>query len=168
MLSLEHKKAFFIILFVINFLFLYFAFYMRGFSLSVFLSFEFAFLGVFIIILLSFLSYHKKITLLAKQVVIIKKPLAIFQKKVLNFPKNLKFSDINDDFETKKKLNFRNFVLFFSFFKMLAYVFFVLGFLFLQKQELLVIFAFIVGIFGVPFAVLLFALSVFVLGLYKK
>ena len=71
--------------------------------------------------------------------------------------KILKFKAPNDEFKPTLKLAFKNFGVFFSLAKLGAYAFLALGFLALQKQDLLDIAAFLSGISAVLLGVLAFA-----------
>lgn len=85
-------------------------------------------------------------------------PLIFYQKKPLQpLPKNLKFKAINEDFKPSFKVALKNFGAFFSLVKLCAYAFLALGFLVLQRQNLLDIVAFLSGISSVLLSVLIFA-----------
>ena len=71
--------------------------------------------------------------------------------------KILKFKAANDEFKPTLKLAFKNFGVFFSLAKLGAYAFLALGFLALQKQDLLDIAAFLGGISAALLGVLAFA-----------
>ena len=71
--------------------------------------------------------------------------------------KILKFKAANDEFKPTLKLAFKNFGVFFSLAKLGAYAFLALGFLALQKQDLLDIAAFLSGISAVLLGVFAFA-----------
>ena len=71
--------------------------------------------------------------------------------------KILKFKATNDEFKPTLKLAFKNFGVFFSLAKLGAYAFLALGFLALQKQDLLDIAAFLGGISATLLGVLAFA-----------
>lgn len=129
--------------------------FIKGYNGALFASFELAFLASLFIIILSFLSYQKNIIKRAQNAQTPTKTLGIFLKKNSG-AKILKFKAINDDFKPTLKLALKNFRLFFSLAKLGAYAFLVLGFLSLQKQDLLDIVAFLSGISAVLLSTLAF------------
>ncbi|MCR6573465.1 hypothetical protein [Campylobacter insulaenigrae] len=86
----------------------------------------------------------------------IERPLQIFTKKINSFPKIVKFILLEDDFKPKVKNIFKNAIVFFSIFKIFTYIFLVLGFLVLEFQGLMDIFALFVAMFVTPLAVLIY------------
>lgn len=164
---MQGKKAFYGILGCINALFLAIC-AIKGWGVQMLASFEFAFFTTLCIINLSFLSYKKSVlkkanaeranTQTAGQnfTQIHARTPKICLKK--NAPqKILQFKAANDEFKPTLKLAFKSFGVFFSLAKLGAYAFLALGFLALQKQNLLSVAAFLGGISAVLLGVLVFA-----------
>ncbi|WP_245821565.1 hypothetical protein [Campylobacter vulpis] len=112
--------------------------------MALILSYEMAFFSTLLVILSSYLHYKKNI--LARSLKYDFKPKALFIKKIPKNSKIINFKHYNDDLVIKFKDKFKNFSLFFSLFKLLAYGILVGGFLFLQRQNLLFIAGYLGGI----------------------
>ena len=157
---MDKKKALFFILCVINGLFLLLFFIFKGLSFRLVLSFEVAFFSTLLIILSSYLNYKKKILVRSSNLHFEPKPLAIFIKKTPKNSKIINFKHYNDDLVIKFKDKMRNFSLFFSLFKLLAYLILVGGFLFLQRQNLLFVAGYLCGISAFLAGIFVFILCV--------
>lgn len=83
--------------------------------------------------------------------------LIFCQKPLQTLPKILKFKATNDEFKPSFKGALKNFGVFFSLAKLCAYAFLALGFLALQRQNLLDIVGFLGGVSSVLVSVLAFA-----------
>lgn len=83
--------------------------------------------------------------------------LIFCQKPLKTLPKILKFKATNDEFKPSFKGALKNFGVFFSLAKLCAYAFLALGFLALQRQNLLDIVGFLGGVSSVLASVLAFA-----------
>lgn len=83
--------------------------------------------------------------------------LIFCQKPLKTLPKILKFKTTNDEFKPSFKGALKNFGVFFSLAKLCAYAFLALGFLALQRQNLLDIVGFLGGVSSVLVSVLAFA-----------
>lgn len=83
--------------------------------------------------------------------------LIFCQKPLQVLPKILKFKATNDEFKASFKGALKNFGVFFSLAKLCAYAFLALGFLTLQRQNLLDIVGFLGGVSSVLVSVLAFA-----------
>lgn len=140
----------------LNLLFLAGVFFYKELSFKTFISFEFGFLAQNLIILISFLNYKNFIFKAAKNYNFTQRPLQIFAKKQYSLPKIIKFIHIDDDLKPKFKSIFKNALAFFSLFKIFAYVFLIAGFLFLEFQGLMSIFALFCAMFVTPIAVLIY------------
>ncbi|OCX42338.1 hypothetical protein A7X81_03880 [Campylobacter ornithocola] len=140
----------------LNLFFLAGVFFYKGLNLKNFISFEFGFLAQNLIILISFINYKNFIFKATKNYDFTQRPLQIFAKKQYSLPKIIKFIYINDDFKPKIKSIFKNALVFFSLFKIFAYVFLVAGFLFLEFQGIMSIFALFCAMFVTPIAVLIY------------
>ncbi|RKO65181.1 hypothetical protein CKA54_01780 [Campylobacter sp. P255] len=140
----------------LNLLFLAGVFFYKGISFELFISFEFGFLAQNLIIVFSFLNYKNFIYKAAKNYTFTQRPLQIFAKKPHSFPKIVKFIHIDDDLKPKFKSIFKNTLAFFSLFKLFAYVFLIVGFLYLEFQGLMSIFALFCAMFVTPIAVLIY------------
>lgn len=150
-------KILLLLLLGLNLIFLVGVLSYKGINLSTFISFEFGFLAQNLIIFFSFMSYKKFIFKNAKTYQFTQKPLQIFAKKIHSFPKIVKFIVLKDDLEKSRfKSIFKHVLAFFSVFKLLAYVFLILGFLALEFQGLLDIFALFCAMFITPLAVLIY------------
>ncbi|EAH6863295.1 hypothetical protein AAIL08_000403 [Campylobacter upsaliensis] len=152
---MTQKKALFCVLCIVNVLFLCAFFAFKGLNWALILSYEVAFFSTLLAILSSYLHYKKNILIKSSKFNYEPKPLALFIKKIPKNSKIINFKHYNDDLVIKFKDKFKNFSLFFSLFKLLAYGILVGGFLFLQRQNLLFIAgylggisAFLVGIFA--------------------
>lgn len=83
--------------------------------------------------------------------------LIFCEKPLKTLPKILKFKATNDEFKPSFKGALKNFGVFFSLAKLCAYAFLALGFLTLQRQNLLDIVGFLGGVSSVLVSVLAFA-----------
>lgn len=154
---MQGKKAFSFIIILTNIaIYIILNFAKNTLNLAFVLSYEFSFFSMLLIIILSFLSYQKNILKKTKIYKIEKKPLFLTLKKVNKNVKILNFKAINDDFKPSFKLALKNFGVFFSLAKLGAYIFLALGFLALQRHDLLDIFAFIAGISSLILGVFIF------------
>lgn len=151
-----HLKILIKLLLGLNLIFLAGIFFYKGMSLDLFLSFEFGFIAQVLIVFFSFINYKKFISLSAKNFKFQKRPLQIFAKKNIFLPTIIKFFNIEDDFKPKFSFLAKNALVFFSFFKILAYLFLILGFMVLNYQGLLSIFALFCAMFVMPLAVLIY------------
>ncbi|AJC84386.1 hypothetical protein IMC75_05850 [Campylobacter peloridis] len=140
----------------LNLTFLAGIFFFKEFDFKFFISFEFGFLAQNLIIFVSFFNYKNFIIKNAKNYNFRQKPLQIFTKKQFYFPKIVKFVCIDDDLKPKFKFIFKNALVFFSLFKILAYVFLILGFLALEFQGIMDIFSLFCAMFVTPLAVLIY------------
>ncbi|HDZ4940740.1 TPA: hypothetical protein RTF98_001163 [Campylobacter jejuni] len=158
---MEYKKALFYIFAIIHLFFWIIFLPLNHFQLNAFLSYEIAFFSVLLIVFTSYLNYKK---------VIIKKsknykedfnfvPL-IFIKKKQNLPKIIHFKVAKDDLRLNIKEKIHFFAMFFTLFKLMAYVVLVAGFLFLHRQDKLDIFAYICGISSLLVCVFVFILYI--------
>ncbi|MBS4281244.1 hypothetical protein CVU22713_02365 [Campylobacter vulpis] len=141
---MTQKKTLFLVLCIFNAFFLFAFFIFKGLNLALILSYEMAFFSTLLVILSSYLHYKKNI--LARSLKYDFKPKALFIKKIPKNSKIINFKHYNDDLVIKFKDKFKNFSLFFSLFKLLAYGILVGGFLFLQRQNLLFIAGYLGGI----------------------
>ena len=155
---MTNKKAFFCIVALTHFVFWCVFLLFVSLNLGIFLSYEFAFFSVLLIIFSSFLNYKNAILKRLKNYKFQTFKPFIFFKKYKTFPKIVKFQAIKGDLAYKDKFFF--FALFFGFFKLLAYVILVAGFLFLKHKSLLNILAFVCGISSLLICVFLFLLYV--------
>ncbi|MCR6594055.1 hypothetical protein [Campylobacter insulaenigrae] len=140
----------------LNPIFLMGIFVYKGYNIQSFISFEFGFCAQNFIILTSFINYKNFILKNTKNYYFIERPLQIFTKKINSFPEIVKFILLEDDFKPKVKNIFKNAIVFFSIFKIFTYIFLVLGFLVLEFQGLMDIFALFVAMFVTPLAVLIY------------
>ncbi|ELS3707431.1 hypothetical protein QPP40_000102 [Campylobacter upsaliensis] len=143
---MTQKKALFCVLCIVNVFFLCAFFAFKGLSWALILSYEVAFFSTLLVILSSYLHYKKNILIKSSKFNYEPKPLALFIKKIPKNSKIINFKHYNDDLVIKFKDKFKNFSLFFSLFKLLAYGILVGGFLFLQRQNLLFIAGYLGGI----------------------
>ncbi|MBS4240318.1 hypothetical protein [Campylobacter vulpis] len=141
---MTQKKTLFLVLCIFNAFFLFAFFIFKDLNLALILSYEMAFFSTLLVILSSYLHYKKNI--LARSLKYDFKPKALFIKKIPKNSKIINFKHYNDDLVIKFKDKFKNFSLFFSLFKLLAYGILVGGFLFLQRQNLLFIAGYLGGI----------------------
>jgi len=154
---MQHKKVFFIIFIVIHLGF-WVLFYLLNFlTFKSFLSFEVANFSFLLIVFSSFLHYKKGILIQSKNYKFVKKPLMIFTHKIQNPSKIINYKVFNDDLKPKFKEKIQNFSLYFGLLKLLSYGILVAGFLALNKQNLLCIWAYIAGISALVLCVLIFA-----------
>ncbi|AJC86087.1 hypothetical protein [Campylobacter sp. RM16704] len=140
----------------LNLLFLAGVFFYKEINFKIFLSFEFGFFAQNLIIFISFFNYKNFIRKASINYSFTQRPLQIFVKKQYSFPKIIKFINIDDDLKPKFKSIFKNALAFFSLFKIFAYVFLIAGFLFLEFQGLMSIFALFCAMFVTPIAVLIY------------
>ncbi|MDP8315975.1 hypothetical protein RAP85_01030 [Campylobacter jejuni] len=158
---MEHKKALFCIFAIIHLFFWIIFSSLNHFKLDTFLSYEIAFFSVLLIIFASYLNYKK---------VIIKKSKnyekdfnfisSLFIKKKQNLSKIIHFKVLKDDLKPNVKEKIHFFAMFFTLFKLMAYVALVAGFLFLHRQDKLDIFAYICGISSLLVCVFIFILYI--------
>ncbi|WP_291951669.1 hypothetical protein [Campylobacter sp.] len=140
----------------LNFIFLMGVFIYKGYKFSSLISFEFGFFAQNFIILISFINYKNFILKKAKNYHFTEKPLQIFTKKIDSFPKIVNFIILEDDLKPKLRDILKNTTIFFSVFKIFTYIFFILGFLVLEFQGLMDIFALLIAMLITPLAVLIY------------
>ncbi|WP_139453771.1 hypothetical protein [Campylobacter armoricus] len=140
----------------LNLLFLAGVFFYKEINFKIFLSFEFGFFAQNLIILISFINYKNFIFKAAKNYDFTQRPLQIFAKKQHSFPKIVKFINTDDDLKPKIKNILKNMLAFFSLFKIFAYIFLIVGFLFLEFRGLMDIFTLFCAMFVTPIAVLIY------------
>ncbi|MCR2038752.1 hypothetical protein [Campylobacter helveticus] len=157
---MTQKKTLFCILCIFNVLFLCAFFAFKGLSWALILSYEVAFFSTLLVILSSYLHYKKNILIKSFKFNYEPKPLALFIKKNSKNSKIINFKHYNDDLVIKFKDKFKNFSLFFSLFKLLAYLILVGGFLFLQRQNLLFVAGYLCGISAFLAGIFVFILCV--------
>lgn len=132
--------------------------FFQSLHFALFLSYEFAYFSSCLIIIFSYLTYKKNILKKVKSYKSVKIPAFISLKKINKNTKIFNFKALDEDFKISLKLALKNFTVFFSIIKLFSYILLILGFLFLQKQNLLEIFAYLWGIFAllISFFVLVF------------
>ncbi len=150
---MQESKKFIFILLLTNLLLL--VFFMQ--DLAMILSFEAAFFTSCLIIFSSFYTYAKNIS---KNSVKINFTPTFFVKKSDKRFNFVRFYEKNADLKLKFKERLKHMSWFFGFFKLLAYVLLILCFLALQRQNLLSVVGFLLGLSIMPFCVLIFILWV--------
>lgn len=158
---MEYKKAFFVIIVGVHLLAYLSFLFLNAFNLSKISSFEIAFFSILFVIFSSYLKYKKSITTQAKKYKNeLKSFPLIFLKKCQKISKDIKFVVIKDDLELKLKDKIYFFASFFSLLKLFAYGVLVAGFLFLHRQNLLDVFAYLCGISSLLVCVFIFILYI--------
>lgn len=158
---MEYKKAFFIIIISVHLTFYLLFLFLDAFNLSKILSFEIAFFSILFVIFSSYLKYKKTIIIQAKKYKNeLKNFPLIFLKKYQKISKNIKFTAVKDDLDLNLKDKIYFFASFFSLLKLFAYGVLVAGFLFLHRQNLLDIFAYLCGISSLLICIFVFILYI--------
>ncbi|CAM4024519.1 hypothetical protein N4T57_04715 [Campylobacter hepaticus] len=156
---MKHNAILFYIIVSVHLFFWIIFLITNNLKLEVFLSYEIAFFSILLVVLFSYLNYKKAIR---KKIEIYKKnfkniPLIFIKTKQI-IPKKVHFKAIKEDLNMKDKIHF--FTLFFSLFKLIAYMILVAGFLFLHRQDKLNILAYICGISSLLVCIFIFLLYI--------
>ncbi|MCC8277799.1 hypothetical protein LNU06_02645 [Campylobacter sp. VicNov18] len=158
---MQHKKVLLNIIVIVHLFFWIIFLLTNHLEWDIVLSYEIAFFSVFLVVYTSYLNYKK---------VIIKKSKiygekfktipSIFIKKQTIFPKIVCFKVVQEDISLSIKDKFHFFTVFFTLFKLIAYMVLVTGFLFLHRQDSLNILAYICGISSLLICVFIFILYI--------
>lgn len=154
----DKKKLF--LLFIIAHIFFYgFLFFIHSLNQKNIISFEIAFFSSLLIIIISYFNYQKNIIKNTNKYQFYQMP-NIFIKNYKKDQKIIKFKKVNDDLDLNFKDKIKNFTLFFTLFKLLAYGILVAGFLFLNRKGIFSVFAYLGGISALLLCIIIFALCV--------